>query len=138
VAFVGGIDLTSETGDRFDTREHPARGAIGWHDASARIEGPVVADVAEHFRTRWHEVDGEQLAPVSPSEPAGEVELQIVRTVPEHIYGAIPRGDFRILESYARALRSAERFIYVENQFLWSPEIARLLPDKLVDPRSPH
>ena len=85
---------------------------------------------------RWHEVNGERLAPVSPSEPAGEVELQIVRTVPEHIYDAVPRGDFRILESYAAALRSAERFIYVENQFLWSAEIARLLREMLADPPS--
>ena len=29
---------------------------VGWHDACARIEGPAVADVAEHFRMRWHEV----------------------------------------------------------------------------------
>jgi len=30
VAFVGGIDLTSQSGDRFDSVEHPARSAIGW------------------------------------------------------------------------------------------------------------
>jgi phosphatidylserine/phosphatidylglycerophosphate/cardiolipin synthase-like enzyme len=137
VAFVGGIDLTSQSGDRFDSVHHPARNAIGWHDATARIEGPAVADVAEHFRMRWHEVNGEQLAPVLPPEPAGDVELQIVRTVPEHIYAAVPRGDFRILESYTRAIRSAQRFIYLENQFLWSPEIARLLREKLVNPPTP-
>ena len=50
VAFVGGIDLTSEAGDRFDTSNHPARGRLGWHDASVRLEGPAVTDVAEHFR----------------------------------------------------------------------------------------
>ena len=32
---------------------------VGWHDACARIEGPAVGDVAEHFRMRWHEVTGE-------------------------------------------------------------------------------
>ena len=61
VALVGGIDLTSEAGDRFDPREHPARAAIGWHDVSARIEGPAVADVAEHCRMRWQEVISERL-----------------------------------------------------------------------------
>jgi phosphatidylserine/phosphatidylglycerophosphate/cardiolipin synthase-like enzyme len=137
VAFVGGIDLTFQSGDRFDSVRHPARSAIGWHDTTSRIEGPAVTDVAEHFRMRWHEVTGEQLAPVSPPEPAGEVELQIVRTVPEHIYAAVPRGDFRILESYVGAIRSAQRFVYLENQFLWSPEIARLLRDKLVNPPTP-
>ena len=33
-----------------------------------------------------------------------------------------------------RAFQQAERFIYVENQFLWSPEIARVLREKLLDP----
>src|SRR6476469_2135745 len=137
IAFVGGIDITSQSGDRFDSVHHPARNAIGWHDASARIEGPAVADVAEHFRMRWHEVNGEQLAPVSPPERAGDVELQIVRTVPERVYTAVPRGDFRILEAYTRSIRSAELFIYLENQFLLSPEIARLLREKLLNPPTP-
>jgi phosphatidylserine/phosphatidylglycerophosphate/cardiolipin synthase-like enzyme len=137
VAFVGGIDLTSESGDRFDTHDHPPRSHIGWHDACARIEGPAVADVAESFRMRWHEVSGEQLRPVAPSDPAGDIELQVVRTIPERVYAAVPRGDFRILESYVRALRAAERFVYIENQFLWSPEIETVLVDKLTNPPHP-
>jgi hypothetical protein len=36
--------------------------------------------------------------------------------------------------SYVRALRSAQRLIYLENQFLWAPEIAEILCDKLVNP----
>jgi phosphatidylserine/phosphatidylglycerophosphate/cardiolipin synthase-like enzyme len=137
VAFVGGIDLTSQAGDRFDTTEHQPRGAVGWHDAAARIEGPAVSDVAEHFRLRWQQVSGERLAPVSAAARGGDIELQVVRTIPERTYDAIPRGDFRILESYVGAFRSARQFIYVENQFLWSPEIAHVLRDKLVDPPTP-
>ena len=136
VAFVGGIDLTYEAGDRFDTSEHHARGDVGWHDAAARIRGPAVADVAEHFRLRWHEVGGQTLPPVGEQGPAGDVELQIVRTIPEHVYDAVPRGDFRILESYVRAFRAAKRLIYIENQFLWSPEILDVLREKLERPPS--
>lgn len=134
VAFVGGIDLTSESSDRFDSSAHHARGQVGWHDASAQITGPAVADVAEHFRMRWQEVTGEELASSETPQPMGDVELQIVRTVPEHVYAARPDGDFRVLESYVRALRSAQRLIYLENQFLWSPEIAEILRDKLLSP----
>ena len=136
VSFVGGMDLTTQAGDRYDLSDHPARAALGWHDAAARVEGPAVGDVAEHFRMRWHEVTGQTLPPVSPCEPAGEVELQVVRTVPEKIYDAVPRGDFRIAESYVRAFRQAQQYIYVENQFLWSPEIAGVLHEKLLDPPS--
>jgi phosphatidylserine/phosphatidylglycerophosphate/cardiolipin synthase-like enzyme len=137
VAFVGGIDLTTESGDRYDTSEHKPRANVGWHDLSARIEGPAVDDVAEHFRMRWLEVTREKLAPVRPSAPAGDVELQIVRTVPEHVYDAIPKGDFSILETYVRAFQAAQRFIYIENQFLWSPEIEAVLRDKIVNPPHP-
>jgi phosphatidylserine/phosphatidylglycerophosphate/cardiolipin synthase-like enzyme len=137
VAFVGGIDLTSESGDRYDHNHHPSRASVGWHDACARIEGPAVGDVAEHFRMRWHEVTGNALAEVRPSPAAGKLDVQIVRTVPEHVYSAVPRGDFSILESYMRALQAAERFIYIENQFLWSPEIEAVLSDKISNPPHP-
>ena len=72
VAFVGGIDLTSESGDRFDSADHPPRASVGWHDVCARIEGPAVGDVAEHFRMRWHEVTGQTLPPVEPAPAAGD------------------------------------------------------------------
>ena len=39
-----------------------------------------------------------------------------------------------MLESYFRAIRQAQRFIYLENQFLWSPEIVELLAAKLRNP----
>ena len=134
IAFVGGIDLTSMSGDRFDSPAHPARGSIGWHDAAASLRGPAVADVAAHFRLRWREVTGEQL-PSAPTPPAaGDVEVQVVRTVPESIYAGLPRGEFTILESYLRALRSARRLVYLENQFLWSPEIVAVLAETLRRP----
>jgi phosphatidylserine/phosphatidylglycerophosphate/cardiolipin synthase-like enzyme len=134
VAFVGGLDLTTYAGDRLDSSDHPARGSLGWHDAATRITGPAVADVSAHYRLRWHEVTGEQLTE-PPTPPAtGTTELQIVRTVPEKIYRALPRGEFSILESYLAALRSAERLIYLENQFLWSPELLEVLADKLRNP----
>ena len=107
---------------------HVARGGIGWHDAAVRIEGPAVADVAQHFRLRWHGATRELLPRPAVPDEAGDVEAQIVRTLPAGTYRAVRRGDYSILESYMAALRSAERFVYLENQFLWSPEI-------VVDPR---
>jgi phosphatidylserine/phosphatidylglycerophosphate/cardiolipin synthase-like enzyme len=136
VAFVGGIALTSLGGDRFDSRNHPARGTIGWHDASTRLQGPAVADVSEHFVSRWLEVTGEQLPAIPTPAAAGAHEVQIVRTVPEGVYDFLPQGDFRILESYVRALRSARSLIYLENQFLWAPQIVEILLDKLRRPPS--
>jgi phosphatidylserine/phosphatidylglycerophosphate/cardiolipin synthase-like enzyme len=136
LAFVGGIDLTDDSGDRFDASEHAARRRLGWHDVATRLRGPAVADVHDHFVARWHAVTGETLDRTPPPPEAGATTVQVVRTVEEDMYDEIPRGDFRILESYVRALRSARRLIYLENQFLWSPEIVDVLADKLRDPPS--
>ena len=136
-AFVGGIDLTALAGDRLDSSEHPRRDGLGWHDTATRLEGPVVGDVAEHFRVRWHAVAGNGLP--RPGEPAGAavrggVEAQFVRTVPERLYEPLRDGEWSILESYLRALQAAERFVYLENQFLWSPEVSSVLAEKLRRP----
>jgi len=134
VAFVGGIDLTLDGGDPWDTPAHVARGGIGWHDAAVRIEGPAVADVAQHFRLRWHGATRELLPKPVLAPEAGDVEAQIVRTLPYGTYKAMRKGEYSILESYMGALRSAERFVYLENQFLWSPEIVSILAEKLRNP----
>ena len=137
VAFVGGIDLTLDGGDPYDNQDHASRGVVGWHDVSMRIEGPAVTDVAEHFRLRWHGAAKEELPASRISDAVGDVDLQIVRTIPENVYEtSLPLGDFTVLESYVGAFRSAERLIYIENQFLWSSEIVALLAEKLRDP--PH
>jgi phosphatidylserine/phosphatidylglycerophosphate/cardiolipin synthase-like enzyme len=134
VAFVGGIDMTDYAGDRFDTSDHPARRRLGWHDIGTRLRGPAVLDVHDHFALRWRELTGDQLERPAPPSAAGEHTVQVVRTVAEGMYDAVPTGDFRILESYVRAIRSAQRFVYLENQFLWAPEIVDLLADKLRHP----
>jgi phosphatidylserine/phosphatidylglycerophosphate/cardiolipin synthase-like enzyme len=136
VAFVNGIDLTDDAGDRFDSSDHPARRRLGWHDVGTRLRGPAVADVHDHFAARWQALTGERLGRPAPSGPAGDSTVQVVRTVAEDMYDELPRGDFRILESYMRALRAAQRLVYLENQFLWSPEIVAVLADKLRHPPS--
>jgi phosphatidylserine/phosphatidylglycerophosphate/cardiolipin synthase-like enzyme len=63
--------------------------------------------------------------------------VQVIRTVAEGMYDRVPHGDFRILESYVRALRSAQQLIYLENQFLWAPEIVEIFAEKLRNPPRP-
>ena len=136
-AFVGGIDLTALAGDRLDSNEHPRRDGLGWHDSAVRLEGPIVADVARHFLTRWHAVAGDGLPePGEPRELDDGIDAQFVRTVPERLYEPCRDGEWSILESYLRALQAAERLVYLESQFLWSPEVTFVLAEKLRRPPS--
>jgi phosphatidylserine/phosphatidylglycerophosphate/cardiolipin synthase-like enzyme len=131
IAYVGGLDLTTYAGNRLDSPEHLSRVGLGWHDACLRIEGPTAADVAAHFALRWPR----PLAAPEPAPAAADgIEAQLVRTVPEHVYDGLPCGEFTILESYLRGVRSAERFVYLESQFLWAPEVVRALGPKLREP----
>jgi phosphatidylserine/phosphatidylglycerophosphate/cardiolipin synthase-like enzyme len=83
---------------------------------------------------RWEATTGETLPATIVPAPAGESRVQIIRTVPEKTYPALPKGDFSILEAYMGALRRAKRLIYLENQFLWSAEVVALLREKLLRP----
>ena len=102
------------------------------------LRGPAVADVADALpRCAGTRSTGEQLP--APSTAAGSRATSSCRSCarcPEKIYDALPRGEFSILEATCAALRSAERLIYLENQFLWSPEIVAVLADKLRSPPS--
>ena len=100
VAFVGGIDLTLDGGDPWDTPSHVARGGIGWHDAAVRIEGPAVADVEQHFRLRWHGTTRELLpSPTCPTRPATS-RLRSSGRSRRAQYRAVRGGDYSILEAY--------------------------------------
>lgn len=137
VAFVGGMDVTTFSGDRWDTNEHPLRAGQNWHDVQVRIEGEAVADVEQNFRQRWTASGGD------PNIPHGEPEVeeswhtpvQIARTVPSKTYRFAPRGEFGIHHFYVEAIRTAKRLIYLENQYIWSPYIMEALTDAI---NAPH
>ena len=109
---------------------------VGWHDATTRIRGPLVADVGQTLQPALGGGYGRATGVAPASEPAGSVAAQLVGTCPEGVYPALPRGAFGVLESYLRALRSAESLIYLETQYLWSPEIVAVLREKLARPPS--
>lgn len=139
-AFVGGVDLLIETSgdfDRWDTPVHlfnmPLRTNKNgvtphpWHDAHALIEGPAAADVEYNFRQRWNDVvhhhhyDKNRMVQEHPVPPAVETHsvVQIARTIPEHTYKFDPLIVQGISQLYANAFSNIERFVYLENQYLW-------------------
>lgn len=125
VAFVGGMDLTTFAGDRWDTSDHPLRAGPNWHDVQVRIEGEAAADVDQNFRQRWQDATGEKCAAQrAPTfDPEWNTPVQIVRTIPKRTYKFAPHGEFGIHHACIKAIQQAKRFVYIENQYLWSSEI---------------
>ena len=133
VAFVGGLDLTTIDGDRWDRPGHPLRYGRGWHDVSIAIRGEAVVDVEENFRQRWGDVTGETDLPhEEPNvQPEWQIPAQVIRTVPRFTYRFAHQGEFGIAYAYLQAIARARRFIYIENQYLWLPEIVEALKTAL-------
>lgn len=132
VAYVGGMDLTTYAGERWDRQGHPLRHGPSWHDVQVRIEGVAAYDVERNFCQRWSGAGGEPLAPLTPPEPLRDgPELQVVRTVAPRTYDFAPDGITGIRHAIISAIGRARRFIYIENQYLWAPDVVDALADAL-------
>jgi phosphatidylserine/phosphatidylglycerophosphate/cardiolipin synthase-like enzyme len=118
-----------------------------WHDAMVALRGPVVGDVETVFRERWEDPQpltrnplnwlGERVRredrhanPLPPQlpdpAPVGPHAVQLLRTYPKRIggYPFAPDGERSVAHGYTKALRRARCLIYVEDQYLWSNEVA--------------
>ena len=126
-----------------------------WHDVQVEIRGPAVADVETCFRERWADPaplrqlhpwmyvsdrirgDREQASRLPDQLPAppeaGPHTVQLLRTYPSHSpkYPFAPLGERSVALGYRKAIARAERLIYLEDQFLWSGEIAGVFADAL-------
>jgi phosphatidylserine/phosphatidylglycerophosphate/cardiolipin synthase-like enzyme len=106
------------------------------HDMSLRVKGPAVRHVDDTFTTIWN------VGPIAPfvdSIPTpGPVttggSVQMLRTLPGEVFAKdppnpsdpadIPFGETGVLEAYQRAIMKAEEYIYIEDQYLVSQDIA--------------
>lgn len=126
-----------------------------WHDAQLEIRGPAVGDLAFTFRERWEDptpLDHRNpwrsritrrvgqpghphpLPPQLPDPgPAGPHAVQVLRTYPAKRppLPFAPQGERSVARAYAKAFRRARRLIYLEDQYLWSAEVAQLLAEAL-------
>ena len=126
-----------------------------WHDAALELRGPVVSDLMTAFAERWDDptpldrrtpyrmlVQRAARMPRHPSPlpealppppPAGEHAVQVLRTYDDKRprFPFAPRGERSIARAYAKAFARARSLIYVEDQYLWSPEVARGIVEAL-------
>ncbi|MBO0680570.1 phospholipase [Mycolicibacterium sp. S2-37] len=128
-----------------------------WHDVQLRLRGPVVGALDATFRERWHDpAPLDMLSPVAwamdklrgadlrpdplPEQPpdpppCGPHAVQVLRTYPDaHFeYDFAPHGERSVARGYTKALRRARRLIYLEDQYLWSRQVADLFAAALTE-----
>lgn len=145
VAFSGGLDLTIR---RWDTSDHPlhhdqrvdpsGKPYAPFHDVQMMVDGAAAAALGQLVRGRWYRVTHELLPPAPkgfdpwpaavPPEFTGDVTIGIARTEPR--YG--PEPEVREVEAlFHDMIDTADRILYVENQFLTCTALARRLIDRL-------
>lgn len=107
-----------------------------WHDVSCSLSGEPALDAAKHFIQRyiainsWKFWDLTRLSVENWDHPeiryaihepsASNVKIQVLRSVDEWSAGQ-PHED-SIHNAYLHAIRNAEHFIYIENQFFISSQ----------------
>jgi phosphatidylserine/phosphatidylglycerophosphate/cardiolipin synthase-like enzyme len=134
----------------------PAYGATPpWHDAQLAVQGPAVGDLEYCFRERWddpnplsrdplgiahdllrHTDRKASALPPMPADPApcGTQAVQVLRTYAQRRggYPFAPRGERSVARGFRKAILRARRLIYIEDQYLWSAEVARTFAAALV------
>jgi phosphatidylserine/phosphatidylglycerophosphate/cardiolipin synthase-like enzyme len=149
VAFTGGMDVCD---CRWDDRDHPVRSPLRcdsgrdphgpYHDVQAVLTGPVVDKLAELFKARWaHSGGGELELPkvarddvdFTSSIPAPPGPVALSRTFGKTL---LPPQEAvqEVRALYLDAIDSAERFIYIENQYFSSRAIYQALVKRLCTP----
>lgn len=119
-----------------DDPRRGTRGGLGAlkvpiHDVSVFIEGPAVEAANETFRLHWNHAKpaGDPDLPPSTAQHAqpGTTALQIVRSLHGGRFANMPAGETGILEGYLRAIRNAQDFVYLENQYFTCRELVEAL-----------
>jgi phosphatidylserine/phosphatidylglycerophosphate/cardiolipin synthase-like enzyme len=125
-----------------------------WHDLQVCITGPAVGDVETVFRERWDDPQRGSRSPLRwaadrmrrdtvhttplpaqlpDPQPTGPHPVQLLRTYPRRLggYPFAPRGERSVARGYLKAIERARHLIYVEDQYLWSPDVARAFASAL-------
>ncbi|MHB8689000.1 MAG: phospholipase D family protein [Candidatus Dormibacteraceae bacterium] len=155
-------DEVEHDGDRQHQTMAPVYGPRPpWHDAQLAVQGPAVGDLEFCFRERWddpsplsrdplgilhdllrHTHRRASVLPAMPADPPrrGSHAVQVLRTYARRHggYPFAPQGERSVARGFRKAIARARRLIYIEDQFLWSTEVANVIATALVASPSLH
>lgn len=136
LALLGSADFNYS---RWDAPGHaadnPDRSPLGEgpsHDASVRVQGPAVHDIALTFTERWNDAPARTFPPINsaisteflntPIPPQGPHSVQVLRTYgirQSRAYSWSSQGEFTVWAAYLKAIKNAAHYIYIEDQYFY-------------------
>ena len=145
LAVCGGIDITKGRWDTSAHRDADARRRLPsglhygpWHDLTMMVSGPIAQALGELGRERWAAATGQ--APQLPLEQRAELWPPKLAVDFANVAVAVSRtrADYREVSAvreiealYIDMIRAAERFVYLENQYLTSAKVAAAIAERL-------
>jgi phospholipase D1/2 len=153
VAFSGGLDLSKW---RWDTPEHAindkrrvdpdGKPYPPFHDVQMLVDGDAAAALGELARERWQRATGEEIKKLTtvPADNPWPTSLQpLMQNVPVAIARTLAdyegqQGVREVEHLYLDSIAAAERFIYIENQYLTAHCIAEALAQRLQQSDGPE
>ena len=153
VAFAGGFDLSKW---RWDSSEHKAddkrrldpdgKPYRPFHDVQMVLDGPAAGALGKLARDRWERAFSEKISfsnnnenndpwPESVEPQFKDIEIAIARTMPLY-------KDFEeireVEQLYLDSINQAEKYLYIENQYLSSYRIGEALKESLEKENGPE
>ncbi len=97
-----------------------------WHDSLTRFEGPIVLELDAELHDRWVLDGGDDYPPLTATPSTRPARGQAVASATVHCNAPNdePNG---VRELYLRLIRDAQRSIFIENPYLYQPEIVAAL-----------
>jgi len=150
-------DTSEHEGDPQPQKMSPKYGPRPpWHDVQLAIVGPAVGAVETVFRERWNDptpltrnpvlrlhdwvrredTSADKLPEQLPDPPPdGPHAVQLLRTYPyrRRGYPFARHGERSVARGYCKSVSRARRLIYLEDQYLWSPQVADCFAGALAD-----
>jgi phosphatidylserine/phosphatidylglycerophosphate/cardiolipin synthase-like enzyme len=135
-AFCGGVDVNPD-------RITPCAPGAPLHDVHCRIRGPAATGLLGIFYDRWNDFVTRYMVPYgagllnrlgTTTPNTGTFHVQVCRTtgrIRTEPYAFAPKGEQSIRKMIENAIQQAQRFIYIEDQYLIEVDIAKLIARQL-------
>ena len=110
-----------------------------YHDTHIRVEGPAAYDILQKFIKRW---DYHPTAKSKTLKGRSETKPKEIKTGGFHWAKTVgtyndPSGkdrDRSLKDAYLEILRNAQKYVYIEDQYLVSLDVAKELNKRIKDP----